>query len=159
MLACQRPYRKTNWLQWGIITTLLFSLAACASTGVYGKFVYTQEVDDLFESLTVLPDHAYFFSGSDARPRVILAIDDAYTLSSKLWKPVDMTAEQLKRWVLNPSRRSQYDAATYGRYIYDDKGQRIGAWYALEDWNQYVTVKMLDDTTVEISQAKVETNY
>ena len=150
MLTTQRRHQKA--LRWrGVIVALLFSLAACAGAGTYGKLVNDDEVDQLFKNLTVLPDHNYYYSGSDARPRAIIAIDETYTLSSRLWKPVDITTEQLKHWVLNPSRQAQFDSSTYGRFIMDDKGQRIGFWYSIVDWRDIATVKMLDATTVQVS--------
>jgi hypothetical protein len=124
-------------------------LSGCG--GVYGKFVYDETVDDTFEQLSVLPDHRYYFSGGDSNPDVIIAIDNRYTLASKLWKPIEMTEAQLKRWVHNPSRRSIIYPYTYGRQILDDQGNRVGVWYALHDYRTFSSIRMLDATTVQLS--------
>ncbi|MEJ2641371.1 MAG: hypothetical protein P8010_17530 [Desulfosarcinaceae bacterium] len=140
---------RRPWVFWSV-ALLILSLEGCAA-GRYGKFVYDEAVDKVFEDLTVLPDHRYYITGPDSRPDAIIAIDQRYTLKSKLWKPVEMTPQKLKHWVANPARRAQYYPYPYGRYIVSDDGQRIGLWYSLRDWRAFATVKMLDDTTVQVS--------
>jgi hypothetical protein len=137
-----------RWLFLGALLLILF-LAGC--TGRYGGFVYDEAVDQVFEELTVLPDHRYYYTGPESRPDAIIAIDQRYTLKSEIWKPVEMTSEKLKRWVDNPARRARFYPYTYGRYIVSDDGQRVGLWYSLKDWRAFATVKMLDDTTVQVS--------
>lgn len=140
-----------NRRRWGfwLVSLLVLSLAGCA--GRHGRFVYDEAVDQVFEELTVLSDHRYYFTGPESRPDAIIAIDKRYTLKSKLWKPVEMTSEKLKHWVDNPARRARFYPYTYGRYIVSDDGRRIGLWYSLRDWRAFVTIKMLDDTTVQVS--------
>jgi hypothetical protein len=137
-----------HWVFLGVVL-LVLSMAGCA--GRYGNLVYDEAVDQMFENLTVLPDHRYYFSGSDSRPDAIIAIDTRYALKSNIWKPVEMTSEELKRWIDNPARRARLYPYNYGRYIVSDDGQRIGLWYSLKDWRAFATVKMLNDTTVQVS--------
>lgn len=131
------------------IIFLVFGLMGCS--GVYGQFVHDEAVDQAFEDLSILPNHRYYYSGSDTYPRTIIAIDETYTLSSKIWRPVDMTEDQLKRWIYYPPRTTHLYPYTLGRYITDDKGHRIGVWYSSEDWLEYAVVRMIDETTVQIS--------
>jgi hypothetical protein len=132
----------------GLLVLLAF-LMGCG--GTYGRFSYDEAVDDTFEQLTVLPDHQYYFSGPDSYPDVIIAIDNKYSLASRLWKPIEMTEAQLKKWVFYPSRRAQYYPYTYGRQILDDQGDRIGVWYSLQDYRAFASIRMLDATTVQLS--------
>jgi hypothetical protein len=137
--------------RWWILGVWLLAVSLAGCAGRYGGFVYDEAVDQVFEDLTVLPDHRYYFSGPESRPDAVIAIDERYTLSSQLWKPVEATEAQLKRWVDNPSRRAHYYPYTYGRYILDDAGNRIGLWYSFHDWRAFAFVKMLDSTTVQVS--------
>lgn len=141
---------NTRLMQVGVLLFLIVvSLMGCG--GVSGRLVYDDKVDQLFKSLTVLPDHRYYFTGSDSYPTAIIGIDEKYTLSTKFWKPVDMTEKQLKRWVITNSRRAYYDSNHYGRYILDDKGQRLGVWYSLKNWRDFASVRILDERTVQVS--------
>jgi hypothetical protein len=148
-----KVHKKNQWVLsfcFGLgLPVLIALLMGCA--GIYGRFVYDEAVDDVFEQLSVLPDHNYYYSGPDSYPDVIIAIDEKYTLASKLWKPIEITAAQLKKWVFYPSRRAQYYPYTYGRRILDDQGNRIGVWYSLQDYRAFATIRMLDANTVQLS--------
>jgi hypothetical protein len=137
---------------------LLILVLPMGCGGTYGRFVYDEAVDEAFEQLTVLPDHHYYFSGPDAFPDAIIAVDSNYTLASRLWKPIDMTEAQLKRWIFYPTRRALYYPYTYGRRILDDRGNQLGVWYSLKDYRAFSTVRMLDDTTVQINTPIDETD-
>lgn len=130
---------------------ILLAMVLTGCGGTYGSFKYDEEVDTLFENLKVLPDHHYYFSGPESYPRAIIAIHKRYTLVSNLWKPVEMSEEKLKRWVRDPSRRGLYYPYTFGRYLLDADGGQMGLWYSLRDWRDFMTVKMLDGTRVQVS--------
>ncbi|MEJ2641372.1 MAG: hypothetical protein P8010_17535 [Desulfosarcinaceae bacterium] len=132
--------------------TVLLSALVSGCSGVYGNFRYDEAVDDTFENLTVLPDHQYYFTGPDSYPNVVIAIDEHYSLASNIWKPIDITRDQLKHWVYNPLRSNRYYPYPYGRRILDDKGNEIGVWYALKDYRLFASIRMLDDTTVQLSK-------
>jgi len=144
-----QKWQNRRWWLVLCVSLLILSLAGCA--GRYGKLVYDEAVDQVFDNLKVLPDHRYYFSGPDSRPDAIIAIDKRFTLKSDYWKPVEMTTAKLKHWIENPARRGRFYPYTYGRYILSDKGQRIGLWYSLRDYRAFATVKMLGDTTVQVS--------
>jgi hypothetical protein len=120
-------------------------------TGTYGRFVYDEAVDDTFEQLSVLRGHSYYYSGPDSYPDVIIAINEEYTLASKLWKPIEITEAQLKKWIYYPTRRAQYYPYTFGRRILDERGNQLGVWYSLKDHRAFAPIRMLDDTTVQLS--------
>lgn len=147
MEASQVQQKKPPY--WLVVLLILPIIVGCG--GVYGNFVYDEAVDEIFEAPTVLPQHNYYFSGPESRPRAIIAIDNGYTLASKLWKPVAMTTAQLNRWVKDPSRRALLFPYTFGRIIQDDKGRRVGVWYSLYDYREFATILMLDETTVQVS--------
>ena len=135
--------------------SLVFLINACASSGNYGYFEYSDETKKIFESYQVLPDHNYFYSGSDARPDAIIALQKEYTLQTKLWKPIEMTSKQLKRWVNYGSSNRAVLSPTvrYGRDLFDNNGAKIGVWYSLKHWNARTAIEMIDESKKIVSIA------
>ena len=140
---------RAAWRSTGVFLMLL-TLVGCG--GTFGRLVHDEAVDQIFEELTVLPDHRYYYTGSDDRPDAIIAIDERFTLATTLWKPVENIETQLRKWINYRSTRARHKPYTYGRYILDDKGQRVGYWYALKDWWDFATIRMVDEATVEITR-------
>ena len=127
-------------------------MASCAGTGNYGKLVPDDNVKKTFETYQLPPNHTYYYSGPDAFPRAIIGIKTEYRLESKFWKPVDLTKTQLKRWLEMGGRsRDDYYPNKNGADILAPDGGKIGIWYAVKNWKDRVTVKMIDDKTVNIS--------
>lgn len=130
------------------VLILLFSFQTAFGIGKnYGLLKKSTEVNDMFVSHQVLPDHKYYYSGSNAAPNAIIGIHNDYTLESKLWKPVDLTTEQLKKWLNNMLRNRDRPATTWGAYITGPGGKKIGIWFSR--WNR-TTIKMLDGNRVQI---------
>ena len=132
-----------------VFMVVLAALLGCS--GPYGRIAVNADVKKQFESYNVLPDHRYYYSGSFARPRAVIGIHKDYTLQSRFWIPVDLTPEQLKRWVdyFGPTTQSFRNAN--GSEILTEGGQKIGVWYAFRNWKDWATVKMIDDHVVNIS--------
>jgi len=127
-------------------------MASCAGTGNYGKFVYNDNVKKAFETYQLPPDHTYYYSGPDAFPRAIIGIQNEYRLESKYWKPVDLTQTLLKRWLEMGGRsRDDYYPNKNGAALLTPDGRQIGIWYAVKNWKDRATVKMIDDKTVNVS--------
>ncbi|MBW1841758.1 MAG: hypothetical protein JRI75_08175, partial [Deltaproteobacteria bacterium] len=62
-------------------------------------------------------------------------------------KPVDLTPEQLKKWLSILLRDRDRPATTWGAYILDPAGKEIGVWFSR--WDR-TTVKMLGDNSVQV---------
>ncbi len=127
-------------------------MTSCAGTGNYGKFVYNDNVKKAFETYQLPPNHTYYYSGPDAFPRAIIGVRNEYRLESKFWKPVDLTKTQLKRWFEKAGRsRDGYYLNKNGAALLTPDGSQIGVWYAVRNWKDRATVKMIDDKTVNVS--------
>ncbi len=145
---------------------LLFSLSmavifmvSCAGTGNYGRLVPNDKVKSTFETYQLPPDFTYYYSGPDAYPRAVIGIQNEYHLESKFWKPIDLTQTQLKRWLEMGGRpRQDFDLNRNGSEILSPDGRQIGIWYALKNWKDRATVKMIDDKTVAVSTPKGDPN-
>ncbi len=104
-----------------------------------------------FENYEILSDHQYYFSGSESRPRAVIGVQKAYTLQSKLWRPVDLTSERIRSWLNFSNLKSKYFLRNNGSDILTEDGRKIGIWYAFIDWKDWATIKMIDEQVVNIS--------
>ncbi len=131
---------------------LVAFMASCAGTGNYGKLVHNDKVKKAFETYQIPLNHTYYYSGPDALPRAVIGVRNEYHLESKYWKPVELTQKLLKRWfeIVNASRNG-FTLNQNGSDILTPDGRQIGIWYAVKNWKDRVTVKMIDDKTVNIS--------
>jgi hypothetical protein len=103
-------------------------LSACL--GSYGRLQRSSEVSKTFERHEVLDDHRYYATGPEARPTAILAVQRQFTLKSRLWNPVDMTPEQLKRLVDAMTDQLGFTPVIMGGIITDPEGRQAGLWYS-----------------------------
>ena len=127
-------------------------MASCAGSGNYGRLIPSDNVKKTFETYQLPPDHTYYYSGPDAFPRAIIGIRNEYHLESKFWKPVELTHELLKRWLEMGGRsRDDYYLNNNGSDILAPDGEKIGIWYAVKNWKDRATVKMIDGKTVNVS--------
>jgi len=134
-------------------------MTGCAASGNYGRLVPNDNVKKTFETYQLPPNHAYYYSGPDALPRAVIGIRDEYHLESKFWKPVELTPTQLKKWLEMGGRpRQGYDLSRNGSEIVTPDGKQIGIWYAVKNWKDRATVKMIDDKTVNVSTPVGEKN-
>jgi len=134
-----------------LLSVAIVFVASCAGNANYGKLVHSDKVKTAFETYQIPPNHTYYYSGPDALPRTVIGIRNEYHLESKFWKPVDLTQTLLKRWfdILNASRNG-FTLNQNGSEIVTPDGRQIGIWYALKNWKERATVKMIDDKTVNI---------
>jgi hypothetical protein len=129
-----------------VIMVLLSLLMGCAAAN-YGAIRPSREVNELFESYEVLDNHNYYYSGSAAIPNAIIGIHENFTLKSDLWKPVDLTQDQLKKWILLMTNERGFSIRIYGYHILDPQGAIIGVWYSPHD---RTVVKMVGDQHVVV---------
>ena len=130
----------------------VFFMMSCAGIGNSGRLSPNNNVKKIFETYQLLPNHTYYYSGPDTFPRVIIGIRNEYHLESNFWKPVELTHELLRRWLEMGGRsRDDYYPKKNGSDILAPDGGQIGVWYAVKNWKDRATVKMIDDKTVNVS--------
>lgn len=113
---------------------ILFLLASCTA-GSYGRLQWSDEAIDLFESSQILKNHTYYYFGPEAEPEAIIAIDNRYVLAPSLWKKIDLTTQELSRWMERIDNQYRYLKEKYrGALIVDEQGNRLGIWYSMADW-------------------------
>ena len=144
----KKIFIKDNLLKL-IAFVALMVLVGCG--GHYGRLAVNHDVKAQFEDYQVLPDHRYYYSGSEARPRAVIGIREEYTLQSDLWVPVDLTSKRLKDWVDYFGPNTRFSQGNNGSDILAEDGSRIGIWYAFVDWRDWAAVKMIDEKVVSIT--------
>lgn len=104
-------------------------LTNCTSHVNRGKLIQAKEVADSFERGEILPDHSYYFSGSEAQPDAIIGIHNNYTFERGYWKEADISEDKMRTWnrlIENYYRtRQRY----YGYKITTPEGNPVGIWY------------------------------
>ena len=145
---------KTTILSALVLVILLITLTGCAATtGKKSSGVLTsREATEIWHSYEVLPNYNYYISGAASRPRYIIGIDDKYHLTSKNWKPVDLTPEMLNKWINYYRPRVGYDLKVYGSFIMDPVGERVGLWYSMRTWRVTGTVKFGENNQIALTR-------
>ena len=128
-----------------LLTIILIVAAACSHTSTNkGTIREHHDVTRMFRSYTIIPNYNYYYYGVFLDPDTIMGIDNRYTVQSQLWKPIDLSPDQLKRWVIDLDRKRgdlefayRYMGMYRGAYVLDPAGQKIGIWYSKLDWGVF----------------------
>jgi len=141
-----------------LVVIQLTLIGGCASVPERASGIRSsQEATDIWHSYQILPNYKYYYAGPDSRPDYIIGIDDRYQLTSKLWKPVDLTPEMLKNWINYSRPRVGYDPSIYGADITDLNGNRVGLWYSMRDWRLLGTASVNEKNQVSVTRPAVAT--
>ena len=145
---------KTTILTALFLVAVLSMLNGCAATSSISSsgVVTSQEATEIWHSYEVLPNYKYYISGPESRPRYIIGIDDKYHLTSKHWKPVDLTPEMLNKWFNYYRPRVGYSQDNYGAFMQGPDGQRIGLWYSMKKWRLTGSVKVDENNGVSVTR-------
>ena len=145
---------KTTILTALFLVAVLSMLNGCAATSSISSsgVVTSQEATEIWHSYEVLPNYKYYISGAESRPRYIIGIDDKYHLTSKHWKPVDLTPEMLNKWFNYYRPRVGYSQDNYGAFMQGPDGQRIGLWYSMKKWRLTGSVKVDENNGVSVTR-------
>jgi hypothetical protein len=92
------------------------------------------EIEQLFESATMLADHTYYIDGSDIEPDAIIAISNEFQLQTNIWSKRDeWTAENLEKAVFWMQSEEFGFCYNEGGVLITPEGQQIGIWYSKRD--------------------------
>ena len=79
------------------LLSLSVGLGACASS-FPPAYQYSRAVAEQFERATLLPDHTYYFFGMPSQPDAVIAIDNRFRMTSRVWSEVRIDQKQLDDW-------------------------------------------------------------
>lgn len=117
-------------------TCILFSLlvgilaVGCVQSGPTGQWSRNSDDARIFESKTLLTDHIYYYRGNPTTPEAIIAVDNAYTLQTKVWTQVDITQKILDDWMYWIDTGVNMVCPYYGGAILTPDGRKAGVWYS-----------------------------
>jgi hypothetical protein len=139
-----------------LLFVIQITLFGCATppSGRTSGIRTSQEATDIWHSYQILPNYNYYYSGPDTLPSYIIGIDDKYHLTSKQWKPVDLTPDMLKNWLNYYRPRVGYILDPYGADITDLDGNRIGLWYSVNDWRRLGTAGVGENNQVSVTRPR-----
>lgn len=126
---------------------LLTFFSGCAQNGASGKWVTSSNVERLFETKTVLPDHTYYYRGNERTPESIIAIDNTYTLQTKVWTRVAISQKILDGWIYWINTRTNLTCPYRGGTILTPDGQKAGIWYSRK---LITTVKVPESGVIQV---------
>ncbi len=120
-----------NIVLYSTVLLSLLMLGSCvAAMSGSGGLKRRLEVEQLFDSGTLLPNYSYYSEGPPVEPEAIIAISNKFQLQTKLWVKRDWTAKELAesvRWI----RLSEFGLcrADAGVLLAPD-GKEIGIWFS-----------------------------
>ena len=144
-----RQTLKPVSVMWILLFMIAVLATGCASSKNLGKDKLSDEASKAFESFEVLPDHHYYYCGSNVKPDGILAIQKSYTLSEGLWIKTEPDNKKLKHWV--ETMQGNISSPPYGYYLLTPDGKQIGMIYTRWDPG---AVEMLEDNKVSVHKPR-----
>jgi hypothetical protein len=116
-----------------ISSFIILTLLGGCKTGNYGRLQSDPEATQAFESLTVLPNHKYYYRHTSGLPSAIVAIHEDFTLDSKLWTEIDTQSTEFKRLIELVGLQGMGTARTtqpWGFKILTSDDRYVGIWYS-----------------------------
>lgn len=133
-----------------LIIAVIF-ITGCASTS--GKFATLRPDNDVkqsFETFNADQEYTFYYYGPITFPRAFVGISKQMTLESDLWKPINLTEQDLRRWIWGHGHRVQGNLDRFGSNIVGPDGEHLGVWYSLEDWQQWARIEVHDQNRLTI---------
>lgn len=123
-----------------LLIATIFLFTGCARTGNFGTLQLDDEIRDAFETAAVAPDHTYYYTGPQAQPDAIMAIDKQYKLANKknYWIRVNISEKMLRDWNMIIQNEFMIKYPYRGARILTPAGKRVGLWYSR---HKHTTVK------------------
>ena len=120
---------KSNTLRSALIVCSAIIMAGCAMGNIWSLPI-SNEVDRAFETLDVNPEYRFYYYGLENSPYAIVGIEKQYHINDPDWREVGPRSETFKKVVGLVRSFPWGELVTYGRYIVDSEGRRIGVWYS-----------------------------
>lgn len=130
-----------------LIASVLTAATGCTPMGPSGKWVQNSDVKRDFESGTILKGHTYYYYGSTAMPDAVIAIDDHYTLQTRVWAKVDIAPQLMDKWLSWYRTEISYACPFRGGLIITPEQEVAGMWYSKKLIN---TIKSPEPGVIEV---------
>jgi hypothetical protein len=130
-----------------IAVAVAMLIFAC-STANLGWLRNSEEIGRAFATLQVSPNYRYWYLYLENSPYAVVGLDREYRFEDISWTEVEPGSEVFGKVVGLVESFPVPGSRTYGAYILDSKGERIGVWYS--SMSAGITV---DPDTKEVSIA------
>ena len=108
----------------------LLLLSGCSSANHAG-LKHSQDVARAFESYHVFENHQYYYLNQENNPFAVLALHNDFTFKDNYsWRRFDPHSDMLEKIIDLVEGFPIYYWHTYGSFIADAHGKRIGYWYS-----------------------------
>ena len=121
--------KNFNRVNLAVAAALAILISAC-SIANFGWLRNSQDVGQAFESLHVSSDYRYWYLYLENTPYAVLGLNPEYRIDDILWTEVESSSEVFQKVVGLVESFPVPGSRTYGAYILDSKGERIGVWYS-----------------------------
>ena len=112
-----------------VAAALAIMISACSIANL-GWLRNSQDVGQAFETLHVSSDYRYWYLYLENNPYAVLGLNREYRIEDILWTEVEPSSEAFRKVVGLVQSFPVPGSRTYGAYILDAKGERIGVWYS-----------------------------
>ncbi|WP_028585384.1 hypothetical protein [Desulfogranum mediterraneum] len=109
---------------------LLFFLLGCAPSGQGGRWQLDSRAEQIFTSVTLLENHSYYYTGSRVEPTAVIALDNRFTLKSRLWTRREVDRQVLAGWMQRYRMDHSIHCPYRGGTILTPDQQVAGIWYS-----------------------------
>ena len=104
-------------------------ISAC-SIGSVGRLRNSEEVSRSFAALQVSSNYRYWYLYLENSPYAVVGLNREYRIEDISWTEVEAGSEVFRKVVGLVESFPVPGYITYGAYILDSKGERIGVWYS-----------------------------
>jgi hypothetical protein len=121
--------KRTTRRSLAFATASVILISACSLANL-GWLRNSQEVDRAFETLQVYPNYRYWYLYLENSPYAVLGLNREYRIEDIMWTEVAPDSETFAKVVGLVRSFPVPGSRTYGAYILDGEGERIGVWYS-----------------------------
>jgi hypothetical protein len=107
--------------------TMLISACSIANLGWLRN---SEEVGRSFAALQVIPNYRYWYLYLENSPYAVVGLNHEYRIEDISWTEMEAGSEVFGKVVGLVESFPVPGSFTYGAYILDTKGERIGVWYS-----------------------------
>jgi len=120
---------QTKRINAAVAVALAILISAC-STANLGWLRNSEEVGRAFETLQVSPDYRYWYLYLENSPYAVLGLNREYRIEDILWTEAAPDSEVFQKVVGLVQGFPVPGSRTFGAYVLDANGDRIGVWYS-----------------------------
>jgi hypothetical protein len=121
--------RHMSKMNRALAAALALLVSACATADI-GKLRTSPDVERTFETLQVNPDYRYWYLYLEESPYAVLGLNPEYRIEDIWWTEVKPGTETFQKVTELVRRFPVPSSRTFGAYILDAKGEKIGVWYS-----------------------------